>query len=237
MEDLFQSALNRFSLLAEEEDVITVATYRTSDYVYLDISRHHPSFPAVDRVSDFGRYAPVEQAYESRPSDIYLRHVTGRQSLYAVDNDGPIPAYLSFKFPVGRLPESRSGAAETPGLRVLAVDDQQVILDLISAMGQSLGYQVRTAPNGDEALALVHREAFDLILTDLALPGISGLEVARRSREARPGVPVILVTGWANELDQAELDRVGIAEVLYKPFRIEQLTEAVRRVLGQTARP
>jgi CheY-like chemotaxis protein len=236
MEELFQSVLNRFSLLAEEEDVITVATYRTSDYIYLDISRHHPSFPAVDRVSDFGRYSPVEKAFENRPSDIYLRHVTDRQSFYAVDSDGPIPAYLSFKFPVGRLPGGQTGAPEPSGLKVLAVDDQQVILDLISAMGQSLGYEVRTAPTGEAGLDLVRREAFDLILTDLALPGLSGLEVARQAREIRPGVPVILVTGWASNLDQAELERAGVAEVLYKPFRIEQLTESVRRVLGQAAR-
>ena len=235
IEELFQSVVNRFSLLAEEEDVITVATYRQGDYVYLDVSRHHPSFPAVDRVADFGQFAAADESFDHRPSDIYLRHLTGSDSAYAVDLDGPVPAYLSFKFPVGRPPAVAAPTAGNP-LKLLAIDDQRVILDLITAMGQSLGYEVRTAASGEDGLKLFRREDFDLVLTDLALPGISGLEVARQVRRIQPAVPIILVTGWASDLNQTELDSAGVSEVLYKPFRIEQLTEAVQKVLAQTAR-
>jgi CheY-like chemotaxis protein len=120
----------------------------------------------------------------------------------------------------------------TPAARLLAIDDQQVILDLISAMGQSLGYEVRTAASGEEGLRLAEQETFDAVLTDLALPRLSGLEVARQISRLRPGVPIILVTGWATELKPEELAAAGITEVLYKPFRIDQLTSVVRSVVA-----
>jgi len=137
---------------------------------------------------------------------------------------------LSFRFPPAG-PASRP-LSPTPAARLLAIDDQQVILDLISAMGQSLGYEVRTAASGEEGLRLAERETFDAVLTDLALPRLSGLEVARQISRLRPGVPIILVTGWATELRPEELAAAGITEVLYKPFRIDQLTSVVRSVVA-----
>jgi len=229
--ELFQAVLDRFSSQAEEDDVITVATYATGDYIYLDISRHHRSFPPVDRVAGFGRYMSADLAMESRPSDVFLRHLTGVESYYAYDRESPVPAYLSFKFPVRKEGGPVSADRRGRSLRVLVIDDQAVILDLLSAMGQSLGYEVRTAANGEEGLRIFRREEFDLVLTDLALPGLSGLEIARQIRALRPQIPVILVTGWASHIDQADLQSAGIMEVLYKPFRIEQLTEAVHRAL------
>jgi CheY-like chemotaxis protein len=118
---------------------------------------------------------------------------------------------------------------------LLAIDDQSVILDLIAAMGQSLGYEVQTASTGEEGLKLAEAGRFDVILTDLALPGISGLEVARRISRVQPNVPIILVTGWATEMGAEERRRAGIREVLYKPFRIEQLTALVQSLIPSPA--
>jgi CheY-like chemotaxis protein len=117
---------------------------------------------------------------------------------------------------------------------VLAIDDEAIILDLIVAMCQSLGFSVRTASSGEAGLQLARQHHFDLVLTDLAMPGLSGLEVARELHKAQPDLPVILVTGWQASLDQADLDRAGIEHVLSKPFRIEQLTDIVRSIASQS---
>ena len=106
-----------------------------------------------------------------------------------------------------------------------------MILDLIVAMCQSQGYQIQTASSGEEGLELATTGEFDVILTDLAMPGMSGLEVARRIRRLHPQTPIILVTGWEAGIEQAQLDQAGIHEVIYKPFRIEQLTDVMRSVL------
>ena len=113
-------------------------------------------------------------------------------------------------------------------MRILAIDDQLIILDLITAMCQSLGYEVRTATSGREGLQLARAERFDLVLTDLAMPDISGLETAKQIRALHPEVPIILVTGWEASIDRRQLTQAGISDVLYKPFRIEQLTDIIR---------
>jgi CheY-like chemotaxis protein len=228
--DFFRELLDRFAVLAEEDDTLTLATYEKDSHVYLDVSRHRRNFPPVGPVAAFGKYRKVEEAFRDRPADVYLRHVLDSGAAYALDTDGRSPAFLSFRFPVEQVAERPGSAHQIP--RLLAIDDQQVILDLISAMGQSLGYEVRTARSGEEGLALAERETFDAILTDLALPRLSGLEVARRINRLRPGVPIILVTGWATELSQDELASAGIIDVLYKPFRIDQLTSVVRSVVA-----
>jgi CheY-like chemotaxis protein len=232
MRSLFESVLDRFASSAEEEDVITIATYLKDDHAYLDISRHRHNFPPVEKVAFFGRYEHCEAALRNRPADVYLKYLIDSESSYAVDSSSSVPAYISFRIPV------RRGTAEFPdkggnqAVKLLAIDDQAVILDLISAMGQSLGYHVATALSGEEGLRLSEQEQFDIVLTDLALPGLSGLEVARRLRQLHPRIPIILVTGWEAGLDQSQLESAGISRVLYKPFRIEQLTEIVQTVVA-----
>jgi CheY-like chemotaxis protein len=221
--------------MADEEDAVTISTYVRNGYVFLDVSRHRRSFPSVEAVAGFGRYYRSEEAFENRPGDVYLKHLTEAESYYAVDQASSRPAYLSFKFPAVK----KTGIAEpepekviAAEIRLLAIDDQSVILDLISAMGRSMGYLVTTAGSGEEGLRLAQRESFDIILTDLTLPGLSGLDVARRLRQQGNEVPIILVTGWEASLEQSELAAAGINEVLYKPFRMEQLTDVIRSVVA-----
>jgi len=233
MRELFRSVLNRFASVVDDTDIITVATYTRGDHVYLDVSRHRPNFPPVEKVAGFGRYTISSEAFRNRPADIYLRHLRGSDSYYAVDTTGAVPAFLSFKFPLAVKSVMERPKESSSEVRLLAIDDQSVILDLISAMGRSLGYNVCTASTGEEGLKLVEQGKFDLILTDLALPGISGLEVARHVHRRLPGVPIILVTGWTTEMEKAELLAAGISEVLYKPFRIEQLTAIVQSVVAR----
>jgi DNA-binding response OmpR family regulator len=95
-------------------------------------------------------------------------------------------------------------------------------------MGQSMGYYVETASSGEEGVRLASASQFDIILTDLAMPGMSGLAVAREIRRRDENTPIILVTGWERTLDPQEISSAGITDILYKPFRIEQLTSLVQ---------
>jgi CheY-like chemotaxis protein len=233
---LFESALNRFAAYTVDDDVITIATYQADNFVYLDISRHRKNFPPVDPVAAFGDYHLADQMMKTRPSDVFLKPVLDGGCFYAVDAAASAPAYLSFKFPVRRASGVTGGQSRTEVIRVLAIDDQSIILDLISAMCQSLGYQVVTAVSGEEGVLKASQGRFDVILTDLAMPDISGLDVARSVRKLHPDTPIVLVTGWEATLDPAQLEAAGISEVLYKPFRIEQLTDLVRAAASRQPR-
>jgi PAS domain S-box-containing protein len=124
-------------------------------------------------------------------------------------------------------------AAEDPGppdqqrrLLVLAVDDDSLVLTSTAAMLEDLGHTVIEAGSGPAALTILQREpAVDILITDQAMPGMTGLELARAARALRPKLPVILATGYADLTSDAGL----AAPRLAKPFTQPELAQAVNR--------
>jgi PAS domain S-box-containing protein len=119
-------------------------------------------------------------------------------------------------------------------LRILAVDDDALVLMGTVDMLEDMGHRVWSARSGEEALGLLTGEArdADLVVTDQAMPGMTGVELARRVRETRPGLPVILATGYAELPSGAE---VHVTARLGKPFTEAQLSTAIAR--AAPARP
>ncbi|PWB68349.1 hypothetical protein C3F09_11830 [candidate division GN15 bacterium] len=231
----FESVIDRFASAIPDDDIMTISTYEREGYVYLDISRHRRNFPPVDHVSTFGDYEIAERALHARPADIFLTHLASEPCFYAYDRIGSTPAYLSFKFPVQtgghQVADSHFGRT----MKILAIDDQPVILDLVSAMCQSMGYRVETARSGEEGLRLAAADRFDLVLTDLAMPDMSGMEVARRIHRQYPDTTIVLITGWETGVDSGQMQEAGVSQVLYKPFRIEQLADVVKSTSARLA--
>jgi PAS domain S-box-containing protein len=114
--------------------------------------------------------------------------------------------------------------------RILYVDDEKRLAHLGQKMLTPLGYTVTVATDGVEALELfrTHPEAFDLVITDQTMPGITGTQLASRLLSIRPDLPVVLITGYGMMQKEA-----CIREVLLKPFKYVDLSEVVRRVLGR----
>ena len=223
---LLQETLNRFASTMDDDDIITIKTYVHGKYCYCDISRHHKNFPAVDDVSRFGEYKTAAEIVSLRPTDRFLEHIRNENCFYTYDKLSVNPSYLSFKFPTGSLKLQKSEPVDK--IKILAIDDQTVILDLIKAMCLSLGYNIDLAENGEIGEKLALENDYDLILTDLAMPGKSGIEVATVVHREKPHIPILLITGWEVDLSDEKLNLAGISKVLYKPFRIEQLTEEIQ---------
>ncbi len=124
-------------------------------------------------------------------------------------------------------PAAEGGSRLPQGTRVLVVEDNAEILRSLGALLQDSGCRVIEVPNGATALARIGAEPVDLILTDLAMPGISGWEVASACRERCPGIPIGLITGFGDRLDPGELEQHGVRFVVAKPFSAEELLRAV----------
>jgi len=118
-------------------------------------------------------------------------------------------------------------------LRVLIVDDQEVICELIAEQLQGDGHTTVTSSCGDEALSHFRREAFDLVLTDHSMPGMSGAQLAGTLKKLAPQIPIILLTGFGDEM-QAEHNRPeGVDLVLGKPVTHADLRQAIFEVVNQ----
>jgi signal transduction histidine kinase len=119
-------------------------------------------------------------------------------------------------------------------LRILAVEDEPEVLDVIRAMLVATGHTVVTAASGREALALYEREPVDLVVTDLGMPGMTGLALAEEIKRRRP-TPVVLLTGWADELDETHGRFVDV--LLAKPITRERLLSGLAKAVPDRVRP
>ena len=117
--------------------------------------------------------------------------------------------------------------------RIVAVDDNPVVTQLIAAVLGQAGYDVEVLSTGAEALISLQRNPPDLLLLDLQMPGLDGLEVLRIMREQRVcnGMPVLVLTAESDSHYVARAREQGAAGYLLKPFRAQDLSAKVRRIL------
>lgn len=120
------------------------------------------------------------------------------------------------------------------GERILLVDDDLATRQTTAAMLTRLDYKVHDHESPEEALKVfrANAAAFDLVITDLAMPLMTGLEFATEVLRSRPAMPLMLVTGFAGNLTSESLRRIGIGKLLLKPLTRETLGPALREVLG-----
>ena len=119
-------------------------------------------------------------------------------------------------------------------LRILTVEDEPEVLDVIRAMLVATGHTVVSAASGREALELFDREPIDVVVTDLGMPGMTGLSLAEEVKRRR-AVPVVLLTGWADELDPAHARDVDV--ILAKPVTRERLLSGLAKAVPARVRP
>ena len=119
--------------------------------------------------------------------------------------------------------------------RILVVDDEPPIVDLLVYNLERANYQVLVARDGEEALAVAQREQPDLVILDLMLPRLDGLEVCRTLRRERD-VPIIMLTARDAEVDRVVGLELGADDYVVKPFSVRELVARVRTVLRRTTR-
>jgi CheY-like chemotaxis protein len=123
----------------------------------------------------------------------------------------------------------REAASSMGGGTVLLVEDNPEVAEVSLSMLEQAGYATRRVADAEAALTLIENNDFDLVVSDIVMPGrYDGLALARLLRERRPGLPVLLVTGYAGEAGEASQEFT----VLRKPFRFSQLSQTVARVMA-----
>ncbi len=120
---------------------------------------------------------------------------------------------------------------------ILLVDDEQKVLELITFRLQLLGYRVTVATRGEEALVLAEKERPDLIILDITMPGIDGLTVCSRLKEAEStgSIPIIMLTARSEVEDVNKAMAAGADDYIVKPYDVAALQFKIRRHLGAGA--
>ncbi len=118
-------------------------------------------------------------------------------------------------------------------LRFLVVDDNEDIRDVFCRLIERAGHDAETAVDGQEAVETLQRETFDVMLLDLTMPRMTGVDVVRWLRaqpDVAPDLRIVVISAWAGE-HRAVLQELGITTVMQKPLRIQQLTDLIAETL------
>jgi signal transduction histidine kinase/CheY-like chemotaxis protein len=126
-----------------------------------------------------------------------------------------------------------NGAGRHTGLRVLVVEDEEPICRLLDTVLTTLGHRPHVVQTGAAGLEAFAAEPFDVVLTDMGLPDLSGEEVARMVAERAPPTPVVVLTGWADRIRAEAEPLPGVTQILGKPVTIERLEQTLRAVCPQ----
>src|SRR5580692_7972376 len=124
-----------------------------------------------------------------------------------------------------------------PGIRILVVDDEPSIRRALRPPLVELGFQVTEASRGEEALQVLRSSAYDVVLLDINMPGIGGIETLRRIRSLSPRLPVLMLTVRDQEEDKVEALEMGADDYVTKPFSTRELIARIRAAVRRVRAP
>ena len=164
--------------------------------------------------------------------DVAVRRVGRRIEERRTRREREAALEISLRLDVSHeAPSLKRVEVEKPRARILAVDDEPVVLDAFRRILALAGFSVDTVESGPEALGLVQRRDYDIVFTDLKMPGMDGVEVVKGVRHLRPDADVAVITGYATIETAVQTMALGAVDYVQKPFTAEELSEFAGRLL------
>src|SRR5512136_1071479 len=125
-----------------------------------------------------------------------------------------------------------NGRAEGKG-SILVVDDEKIIVRMLEAGLSDMGYRCVAVNNGDSALELIKETPFDIMLTDVHMPGMNGFALTEKAKHMRPDLLVIIMTGLSKNFSYDAAIEAGAADFIKKPFTVKELEVRIEHVMMQ----
>ena len=216
------------------------APLRNGAYVRLTVSDTGPGVDPAIKERLFEPFFTTKESSRGTGLGLSVVHgiVAGLGGVVSFDNRAGGGTIFQVCLPRIQEPARPATTARRADLfgseRILVVDDEEPILQVTQQSLRRFGYQVTTSSSGEEALNVFRDDpqAFDVILTDVNMPGMNGLELTRSLTEIRQGVPIVFMTGFNHSITPQQTKRLGVRELLMKPFKGSVLAAAVRRAVG-----
>jgi CheY-like chemotaxis protein len=122
--------------------------------------------------------------------------------------------------------------------KILVIDDEELVSKTLLRYLKACGYNVEAAASGQEAMKKFESSSFDLVIADVRMPGMDGIETIKKLREISQSrhqakTPEIIITGFASEDTKKEADALGISSYIYKPFEVTTFLDAIKKNLGE----
>lgn len=218
---------------------LTIDELYPGNYVVLTVKDNGPGIPAMNLARVFEPYFTTKEALGGTGLGLAVVHGIVRSLGGAVDVQSTrrIGSAFHVYLPIPEAPAVEIDEVEqripTGKESVLLVEDEPSLIELSRSILESLGYCVSSATNGIEALEMITNDPdiFDLLLTDQTMPKMTGLELVGKVRKIKPSMPVVLCTGYSEQISAIDLRRSGVDQLITKPMLMAELAVAVRNAL------
>jgi two-component system, cell cycle sensor histidine kinase and response regulator CckA len=223
------------------QDELPEEVQKSGAYACLTVGDSGPGMTPEVMARMFEPYFTTKEVGKGTGMGLAIVHgiVTGYDGFVRCRSTPGEGATIEVYLPViaGDLPavEEAQQPVPTGRERILLVDDERILAEMSEIMLRRLGYRVTSVASGPEAIAAFLKEpkAYDLVLTDQTMPGMTGLDLARRLLELRPGLPIILCTGYSTQVSSESATAAGIRAFAMKPLAKREIATLVRRVLDE----
>ncbi|MCB2201437.1 response regulator [bacterium] len=217
---------------APEQSVVTVALAIDDHEYRLSVSDKGPGIPDMIRKKVFLPFFSTKQDRDAGMGLAIAHSIATRHGGTLTFESSPEHnTTFTVSFPGAASVEDtgkivQDNRPDQP-LRVLVVDDDKQLREVLEDMLQLDGHNVSLAADGPSALEKIHRQTFDVLITDLGMPGMSGLDLAGFAHEAQPELRIAMITGWGTQLNSEEVALRGIRTVLAKPFHLKDIRHLI----------
>lgn len=216
---------------------LTLKTFRERDRIRLEVADTGTGMSKETQARIFEPFYTTKEPGRGLGLSIAYGIITRYQGEITVGSEEGVGSSFKIRLPIvpprRRRPASKGAGSKEPfqPARILVIEDDDRNRRLFQEALSLNGHQVVGVPAGREGLALLKQGSFDVVITDLSMPGLSGWEVARGAKEADPQIRVILLSGWGIQQEAEQVKASGIDLVLSKPCPVKDLQQAVQQVL------
>ncbi len=246
---------NAYQAIDEKDGVLKVTLHEITfngldgkfdepqQYIYLTVSDNGNGISEEDLGRIFEPYFTTKQQAKGTGLGLSIVHgiITSLGGQVKVESNHGIGTTFHIYLPCDKASVSDAKQVFTENLSggsefVMIVDDEEHVLGFEKLMLEQLGYKVESFADVREATQFFHtnKDYLDLVITDLTMPYMSGLELAKTIHSVKPGLPIILTSGFSGVIDRKVADAVGVTETVNKPITINDFSMLVRRVLDKS---
>lgn len=169
---------------------------------------------------DGDRHKIKTEEFAQKPTEVFSSPIL----VPSIESEKEISRPSERKFKIAEMPPRRCA------LRILVVDDNENIRDMLEDFLNFEGHKPVLAKDGKEALEIFCEQDFDIVITDLGMPGMSGWELSKYIKQRKPEIPIVIITGWGAQLGAEDLKKNKVESILCKPFNLDQVKQMIETV-------
>ena len=234
LREVFTNFINNAIDAMPKGGQIKIKTFKKSNHIFVKLEDTGVGIPKAirDRIFDpfFTTKGPQSTGLGMSVSYGIINRHRGIIGVSSTEGKGTV---FTVKLPITsekiREGKRKPLAGKQNKARILVIEDEEGVRELLKDILIDGGHEVETASRGSEGVKMFKKNDFDLVFTDLGMPGMSGWQVAEETKKINTNTPVALITGWEIRLERSELKERGVDLIVNKPFQVDQVLGLVQK--------